>query len=80
MLLNAEVHYTGTLNEPDVVRDGSLVYSNLQRHFNIVNATFGSHLVLPNNIVVSPAMAIPLRGGLDKQFDYEAIVQLNYLR
>jgi hypothetical protein len=46
----------------------------------VVNATAGLHLVLRNNLIVTPAMSVPLRDGLDEQFDYEAIVHLNYLR
>lgn len=80
VMLNAEIHYTGTVQESDLVESDGLQFTNLQPNFNIVNATVGSHLVLANNLVISPAMAIPLRGGLDRQFDYEAIVQLNYLR
>ena len=76
---NAELHYTGTMQESDVVTNGSLTYSNLKRNFNIVNATGGCHFVFCNNVVVTPAMSIPLRDGLDQQFDYEAIVQLNYI-
>lgn len=80
LILNAELHYTATLQDSDVVSNGSLTYTNLKNRFNIVNGTVGAHLVLANNLVVSPAFSVPLRDGLDEQFDYEAIVQLNYLR
>lgn len=76
---NAELHYSGTLQESDIVTDGSLTYTNLKRNFNVLNATGGLDFVFCNNIVVTPAMSIPLRDGLDEQFDYEAIVQLNYI-
>lgn len=81
IMLNAEVHYSGTLQESDLVDSNGLVFTNLQPNFNVVNATFGAHCVLANNLVISPAMAVPLRRkDFDKQFDYEAILQLNYLR
>ena len=80
VMFNAELHYTGTVQESDLVESEGLRFTNLQPSFNIVNATIGSHLVLPGNLIVSPAIAIPLRGGLDRQFDYEGIVQLNYIR
>lgn len=80
LIANAEVHYTGTLQESDFIRSGNLTYTNLKRNFNVVNATGGFHFVFCNDIIVTPAMSIPLRSGLDEQFDYEAIVQLNYLR
>ncbi len=80
IIANAELHYTGTLQPSDFVTDGTLTYTNLKRNFNVVNATGGLHFVLNNNLVVTPAMSIPLRDGLDEQFDYEAIVQVNWLR
>ena len=79
-MLNAELHYTGTLEESDIVQGGGLTYTNLKRNFNIVNATLGAHLVTAKNFVITPGMTVPLRDGLYKQFDYEAIVQVNYLR
>jgi hypothetical protein len=80
LIANAELHYTGTLQPSDFVSDGTLTYTNLKRNFNVVNATGGMHFVLNNDLVVTPAMSIPLRSGLDQQFDYEAIVQVNWLR
>ena len=80
LIANAELHYTGTLQPSDFVSDGTLTYTNLKRNFNVVNATAGMHFVLNNDLVVTPAMSIPLRSGLDEQFDYEAIVQVNWLR
>lgn len=59
--------------------DGSLAYTNLKRNFNVLNATRGFHFVFCNNIVGTPTMSISLRDGLDEQFDYDAIVQLNYI-
>ena len=78
-LFNTELHYTGTLQGSDMVSAGGLRYANLANNFNIVNATAGLHLVLSDKLVVTPAMSIPLRDGLDEQFDYEAMVQINYL-
>jgi hypothetical protein len=80
VLLNGELHYTGTLQPSDFVSSGGITYTNLARNFNILNATAGTHFVLANNLVVSPAMSVPLRDGFDKQFEYEAQLQVNYLR
>jgi hypothetical protein len=76
----AELHYTGTVQESDLVSGNGLNYTNLKNNFNILNATAGMHFQLGNNLIVSPAMSVPLRDGLDEQYDYEAIVQINYLR
>jgi hypothetical protein len=79
VIANGEIHYSGSLQDADFVTSNGLTYTNLQRYFNVVNATGGLHFLLGNSLVVTPAMSIPLRDGLDEQFDYEAIVQLNYL-
>ena len=62
-----------------MVTNEGLTYTNLQRYFNVLNATAGFHFVLGDNVVVTPAMSVPMREGLDEQYDYEAIVQVNYL-
>lgn len=79
VIANGELHYSGSLQESDFVTSNGLTYTNLQRYFNVVNATAGFHLLVGDNLVVTPAMSVPLRDGLDEQFDYEAIVQVNYL-
>ncbi len=80
VIANAEIHYTGTLQDSDIVSQGGLNYTNLKSNFSIVNTTLGLQFQLGDRMIVTPAFAIPLRTGLDQQFDYEAIVQLNYLR
>lgn len=80
VLANAEVHYTSTLEDSSVVQSNNFTYTNLKNRFDIVNMTFGSHFVFKNGLVATPAIAVPLTEGLDKQFDFEAIVQLNYVR
>jgi hypothetical protein len=80
LIANGEIHYSGTLQDADFVQSGNLNYTNLKRNFNVLNATAGLHFVLSNDLVVTPAMSVPLRDGLDEQFDYEAIVHLNYYR
>ncbi|QDT04503.1 hypothetical protein K227x_28950 [Rubripirellula lacrimiformis] len=80
VIANAELHYTGTMQDSDSVGNGTLTYENLKSNFNIVNATVGAHLLIGDKLVLSPGISVPLRDGLDEQFDYEAMVQLNYLR
>jgi len=80
LIANAEIHYTGTLQDSDFVQSGGITFTSLARNFNIVNATAGMHMVMGKYFVVTPAISIPLRDGLDEQFDYEASVQVNLLR
>ncbi len=80
VIANAELHYTGTLQQSDLVTGNGMTVSSLKNNFNILNATVGAHFVLSNKFVVTPGMSVPLRDGLDEQFDYEALLQVNYLR
>ncbi len=80
VVANAELHYTGTLQGSDRVAGEGIAVSNLKENFNILNATVGAHLLLGKHVVVTPGMSVPIRDGLDEQFDYEAILQVNYLR
>ncbi|HBJ34360.1 MAG TPA: hypothetical protein DDZ51_06270 [Planctomycetaceae bacterium] len=77
---NAELHYTGSLENAGVVRGNGLTVTDLAERFDVVNATFSSHWVLGDNVVVTPGMSIPLTTGTNRQFNFEAILQLNYLR
>jgi hypothetical protein len=79
VIANAELHYTGTLQESDRVAGDGVVVTNLKDNFNVLNGTVGAHFLVGKHLVVTPAMSVPLRDGLDEQFDYEAILQLNYL-
>lgn len=80
VLASGELHYTGTLQSSDIVANNGFTYQNLQPNFDIVNSTFGLHMLLGKKLVATPAISIPFSTGLNRQFDYEAIIQLNYLR
>lgn len=77
---NAELHYTGSLEDSPVFEGDGFTVTNIARRFNVVNATFSNHLVLRNNWVVTPGISVPLQNGTDRQFNFEATLQLNYLR
>ena len=78
VLANLELHYAASLEKSSFVTDGALQYGNLSDHSNILNLTTGAHFVFNNDLVLSPGISVPLRNGTDEQFDYEALVQLNY--
>jgi len=77
---NAELHYTGSLEKAGVVRGNGLTITDLAERFDVVNATFSSHWVMGNNVVVTPGISVPVTSGMNRQFNFEAILQLNYLR
>lgn len=80
VIANAELHYTGSLEKARSVRGNGLTITDLANRFDIVNATFSSHWMLGRNWVVTPGISVPLTGGTNRQFNYEALVQVNYLR
>ncbi|MCA9070373.1 MAG: hypothetical protein KDA84_15685, partial [Planctomycetaceae bacterium] len=92
-----ELHYTGTLNEADIVtvREtpirtldanglvGPLApprLGNIANHLNILNFTLGSTVVVGKHAAISTAYVAPLRDGMDRTFDGELNVQLNWYR
>lgn len=75
----AELHYASTLTDTDAVEGYGLTVTGGSRRFDILNLTLGTHLQFGDHLLVTPAMAIPLRTGDDEQFDYEATVQMNWL-
>lgn len=77
---NAELHYTGSLENANTVSGNGLTVTDLSRRFDVVNATFSSHWMLGERTVVTPGIAVPLSGGVNRQFNFEAILQVNYLR
>ena len=84
-ILNAELHYSSTLESSEViVRSygylGSFSYSNPATDVSALNTTVGLHLMMGDRLVMTPALAIPLTTGDDQVFDYQAMLQLNYLR
>ncbi len=80
--VTAEIHYATTLQDADVVGDdfiGFQLASSINR-FDIVNLTLGASILANDAFTIRPAMVIPLAGGDDDQFDYEAMVQMNFWR
>lgn len=77
---NAELHYTGSLENANTVAGNGVTVTDLAGRFDVVNATLSSHLLMGDNLVVTPGMSFPLASGTNRQFDFEAILQVNYLR
>lgn len=79
MVSSLELHYTTTLQDADVVAGNGFFVTDLSRRFDVLNLTTGMHVQLGRSLVLTPAIGVPLRDGLDEQFDYEAVFQVNYL-
>ncbi|MBW3599457.1 MAG: hypothetical protein KY475_19570 [Planctomycetes bacterium] len=73
----AELHYSTTLEDIDTVAGGGVTVQGVTDRFDVVNLTMGVDVATQGQVNIRPAMAIPLTGGNDEHFDYEAMVQVN---
>ena len=71
-----EFHYTGTLNDGDVIDVGDRFGSLLNR-FDMVHLTVGLHTELHQNTTLRIGGVFPLNDGLDRAFDAEVQVSVN---
>lgn len=79
LVASLELHYTTTLQDADAVAGNGFFVTDLSRRFDVLNLTTGLHFQLGKSLILTPALGVPLRDGLDEQFDYEAVFQVNYL-
>ncbi len=72
----AEFHYTGTLNDGDVVAVGGDRFGSLLNRFDLTNLTVGLHAELNRHTTFRVGGVFPLN-DLDRAFDAEVQVSLN---
>ena len=61
----------------DNVNAAGLNITSLVNRYDVVNLTLGASVLVNDSFTVRPAMVLPLN---DDQFDYEAMVQMNFWR
>ena len=76
----AEIHYATTLQDADIVTVGGLDITSVTNRYDVLNLTMGASILANESFTIRPAMVIPLAGDDDDQFDYEAMVQMNFWR
>ena len=59
------------------VNAAGLNVTSLVNRYDVINLTLGASVLVNESFTVRPAMVIPLN---DDQFDYEAMVQMNFWR
>ncbi len=74
----AELHYSTTTSDTDVVSGNNLELRDLSRRLDILNLTLATHLTFQSGLEVSSGVAIPLRTGDDDPFDYEVSLQCDW--
>lgn len=87
-----ELHYTTTLNDADIktfptdrtffLSNGQpvpgLVVGNVRNRVDILDLTAGITALVANRMTMNVAASVPLLGGDNRTYDWEAHVQLNY--
>ena len=63
-----------------MVTANGLSIRSLTNQFNVLDLTLGCNILCNESFSIRPGMVIPLTDGDNKQFDYEAMVQMNYFR
>ncbi len=76
----AELHWASTLQNADVVGAAGLNITSASNRYDVVNLSLGTSILVNDSFTVRPAMVIPLASGDGEQFDYEAMVQMNFWR
>ncbi|MHB8897360.1 MAG: hypothetical protein ACYC6Y_01290 [Thermoguttaceae bacterium] len=71
-----EFHYTGTLNDGDVVALGADRFGSLLNRFDLTNVTVGLHAELDRHTTLRVGGVLPLN-EIDRAFDAEVQVSLN---
>lgn len=73
----AELHYATTGDDADSVSNGSFRVGSAANRYDVLNLTLGSHFMFRESTLTT-GLATPLRRSNfgDRQFDYEAVVQL----
>ena len=62
-----------------MVSGNGFVVGSPTRRFDVLNLTLGASLLFNDRLAIRPAMVVPLRDGDDEHFDYEAMLQLDWL-
>ncbi len=71
----AEFHYTGTLNDGDVIDVGDR-FGSLLNHYDLAHVTAGLHARLHEHTTLRVGGVFPLN-GIDRAFDAEVQISLN---
>ena len=78
--LTAELHWAGTLQNAEIVNGLGFNITSVNNRYDVLNLTLGASVLVNDSFTVRPAMVIPLADDDGEQFDYEAMVQMNFWR
>lgn len=73
----AELHWNQSLQDGDAVSAGRFRAGDFSGAVEVFNLTVGAHVELFNKTTLTAAYAMPLGGGLDRQFDGEFRLLVN---
>jgi hypothetical protein len=75
----AELHYSTTLQDTDVAAGNGFLIRSPTPRFDVLNLTLGASFLWNERLWIRPAMVLPLRDDGDRHFDYEAMLQIDWL-
>ena len=73
----AELHYTTTVQDADVVSSNSVVVTDSTRRLDVLNVTLGLHAQIGDPMTLTTGLTFPLRDGDDRQFNMEFALLAN---
>ena len=76
----AEFHWASTLQNADTVNADGLNITSISNRYDVINLSLGASVLVNDSFTIRPAMVIPLADDDGAQFDYEAMVQMNFWR
>jgi hypothetical protein len=75
--LTGELHWNASLGGSDSVQSANFTVGSSGGGVDVVNAVAGVHTVLAKNTTLTTAIAVPIGGDRDQQFDAELRVMFN---
>ena len=72
-----EMHYSTTLQDADTAAGNGVAVSSLTQRFDVLNLSAAAVIRIGDRMSIRPGIVVPVRRNHDKQFDYEAGVQIN---
>ena len=72
-----ELHYATTVQDAETITGNGVTVSGQSQRIDILNASAAAVIRIHDRMTIRPGIVFPLRRNHDKQFDFEAGIQVN---
>lgn len=72
-----ELHYNGSMQKGDNFTSNGVAVGDFFNNLNILSTTLGVNLLVRQNTFVTLGCGLPLTNGVSRQYDWEAMAQVN---